>query len=292
MRAAYGDIINTILMPYQTVIHKAPLADLEKEIIYARLKGDLEERSAYCILHHPDPADPVQVQMLRKTLSFDINPLPAGFDPRQARLVVTDMDSTLVAIETIDEIGAMLGIKPQVAAITEAAMRGELDFPSALKQRVALLKGLSVAALQRVYDERLRLNPGGEKLLACLKQKGIPIALVSGGFSFFTEQLKEAWQLDYTLSNVLEIDNGRLTGRVLGAIVGADAKAEFLLSLCRKLAIEPSQAVAVGDGANDLKMLKEAGLSIAYHAKPKVQEAAHAVLNHTDLEGICHLLRL
>jgi phosphoserine phosphatase len=200
------------------------------------------------------------------------------------------MDSTLINIECIDEIADFIGVKPQVAAITAAAMRGEIDFETSLTRRVALLEGLDAHALEHVYHERLRLNPGAESLLAGLRTREIHFALVSGGFTFFTQRLKERLQIDSTLANELEIVAGRLTGRVLGTIVGAQGKAGFLTRLCKELGITPEQAIAVGDGANDLQMMQAAGLSVAYHAKPAVQAQAAIALNASGLDAILALL--
>lgn len=205
-------------------------------------------------------------------------------------LVVMDMDSTLINIECIDEIADMQGLKPQVAEITEAAMRGELDFAESLRRRVALLKGLDESALQRVYDERLQLNPGAEEMLAALKKHGIKTLLVSGGFVFFTERLKARLGLDFAHANTLEIAQGKLTGRVLGAIVDAQAKADFLIQTREALGLHVSQVVAMGDGANDLKMMSAAHVGIAYHAKPVVRKQASYALNFVGLDGLCPLL--
>lgn len=233
-----------------------------------------------------------QLDALRTNYHFDINILPEGFDPMAIQLLITDMDSTLINIECIDEIADFIGVKPQVAAITEAAMRGEIDFETSLRQRVSLLRGLEVSALDRVYEDRLRLNHGAEIMLNRLKQQGIKTALVSGGFTFFTERLKKRLDLDFTMANVLEEHNGLLTGEVVGEICGAKAKADFLLSHCELLNISPSHVIAMGDGANDLLMMNEAGLSIAYHAKPTVQNQATSTLNYSGLEGVLGLLQL
>lgn len=232
-----------------------------------------------------------EVSLLRKRYDFDINVLPAGFDPKQCKLLVMDMDSTLISIECIDEIADCLGIKPQVSAITEAAMRGELDFEASLRQRVKLLAGLPVEMLETVYQQRLQLNPGAEIMLAGLKRLGIKTALVSGGFTFFTERLQKRLNLDFTQANVLAEQDGKLTGEVVGAVCGARAKADFLLARCQDLKIQPNQAIAMGDGANDLLMMNEAGLSIAYHAKPTVQQQAMTALNYSGLEGVLGLLQ-
>ena len=255
-----------------------------------RLGGALEQRADHYRVHGNRMPAPALLDELRATLPCDINPLPAGFDPARARLLVTDMDSTLINIECIDEIADFAGLKPQVAAITEAAMRGELNFEQSLLRRVALLAGRDASALEQVYQERLRPHPGADVMLAGLAARGIKTALVSGGFTYFAERLRVRLQLDFARANTLEIVDGKLTGRVLGSIVGAEAKREFLRELCRELGIAPAQAVAMGDGANDLLMMQAAGLSVAYHAKPKVQAAAHTALNHCTQAGVLALL--
>lgn len=206
-------------------------------------------------------------------------------------LVVMDMDSTLISIECIDEIADMQGLKPQVAEITESAMRGEIEFAESLRRRVALLEGLDEGALQRVYDERLRLNPGAEFMLAELQKRGIKTLLVSGGFTFFTERLKARLNLDYAQSNTLEIIGGKLTGKVLGDILDAQGKADWLNHVREELGLTKAQVIAIGDGANDLKMMSEAGAGIAYHAKPVVRTQATFALNHVGLEGVIALLQ-
>lgn len=205
-------------------------------------------------------------------------------------LLVMDMDSTLINIECIDEIADMHGLKTQVAAITAAAMRGELDFAQSLRRRVALLKGLPESALQRVYDQRLQLNPGAETMLNKIKELGIKTLLVSGGFTFFTERLKTRLSLDYAQANTLEIIDGHLTGKLIGDIVDAQAKADWLNHMRLALNLEPQQVIAIGDGANDLKMLAQASVSIAYHAKPIVRSQADFALNFVGLDGLLALL--
>lgn len=204
-------------------------------------------------------------------------------------LVVMDMDSTLISIECIDEIADMCDLKPQVAAITESAMRGEIEFAESLRQRVALLAGLDESALQRVIDERLQLNPGAQQWINTCKQHGIVTMLVSGGFDFFAERVQAMTGLDYVQANSLEIIDGKLTGRVLGHIVDAQAKADYLISLRGKLGLKKEQVIAIGDGANDLKMMAAAGVGIAYHAKPVVHQQATYALNYCGLDGVIHL---
>ena len=207
-------------------------------------------------------------------------------------LLVMDMDSTLINIECIDEIADMHGLKPQVARITESAMRGEIEFSQSLKMRVALLEGLDESALLRVYEERLRLNPGAESLVAACKQFGIRTLLVSGGFDFFADRAKTLAGLDYAHANKLEIINGKLTGKIIGDVLDAQSKADWLIRLRDELGLQPAQTIAVGDGANDLKMMSVAGIGIAYHAKPVVQSQATYALNHVGLDGIVGMLSL
>ncbi len=216
--------------------------------------------------------------------------IAAGRSLADVRLVAMDMDSTLITIECIDEIADMQGLKPQVSEITEAAMRGELDFSESLRRRVALLAGLDAGALQRVYDERLRISPGGEAMLNAVQAAGIKTLLVSGGFTFFTERLGARLGLDYTHANVLEIADGKLTGRVVGGIVDAEEKKRTVERVCAELGISPSQAVVMGDGANDLRMMGIAGLSVAFRAKPVVRAQADVALNFSGLDGLLTIL--
>ena len=217
--------------------------------------------------------------------------VPDGQTLESFGLVVMDMDSTLISIECIDEIADMQGLKPQVAAITESAMRGEIEFAESLRRRVALLRGLEETALQRAYDERLRLNPGAEKLISTLKTNGIRTLLVSGGFSYFTERLKNHLGLDEAHGNLLEVLDGRLTGQVLGEILDAQGKADWLTRTRDRLGLSRQQVIAIGDGANDLGMMAAAGVAIAYHAKPVVRQQADYALNHAGLDGVLNLFR-
>ena len=204
-------------------------------------------------------------------------------------LVAMDMDSTLVSIESIDEIADLKGVKPQVAEITACTMRGEIDFAESLTRRTALLQGLDQSALQQVYDERLKLNPGAERMLQRMKSLGIRTLLISGGFTFFTDRLRERLGIDYSAANTLEIVDGKITGKVLGEIIGAQGKADVLTRVTDELGLKRSQVIAIGDGANDLKMLAGAGISIAYHAKPIVQQEATYSFNHIGLDGVINL---
>ncbi len=245
----------------------------------------------YCRLSLSEDVSNKTIAFLRSHLDCDINALPSRFDPRQVRLLVTDMDSTLIGIECIDEIADYLGVKEKVAQITAAAMRGDIDFNTSLRQRVALLAGLKAEVLEKVYRERLYTNPGAETLVAELQQRGIRTALVSGGFTFFTTRLQARLGLDYALANELDIDaSGCLTGKVLGDIVDGQRKARYLGEICQQLGVNDRAAIAVGDGANDLPMMARAGLSVAYHAKSAVQLKADCALNYSGLDAIVHLL--
>jgi phosphoserine phosphatase len=204
-------------------------------------------------------------------------------------LVAMDMDSTLLAIESIDEIADMQGIKAQVAEITQRTMRGEIVFAESLRQRTALLKDLDQDALQYVYDHRVRLSPGAEKMLQRMKSAGLKTMVISGGFTFFTERIKSRLSLDYAAANTLDIQDGKLTGKVLGEIIGAHGKAEVLNKVREELGLKREQLIAIGDGANDLGMMEAAGVSIAYHAKPVVQARATYAINYVGLDGIANL---
>ena len=207
------------------------------------------------------------------------------------RVLVMDMDSTLITIECIDEIADMQGLKSEVAEITEAAMRGELDFRDSLMKRVALLEGLDASALDQVFEQRLKLSKGANTLLQAMKAAGLRTVLVSGGFTYFTERLQQSLPLDLTRANLLEVSHGKLTGRVMGDIIDAQAKRRTVEEECTALGVSTSAAIVIGDGANDLDMMSVAGLSVAYRAKPVVQQKASIALNFSGLDGILNLFR-
>ncbi len=206
-------------------------------------------------------------------------------------MIAFDMDSTLINIECVDEIADAAGRKAEVAAITEAAMRGEIaDYKESLRRRVALLEGVGIDHLEQVYRERLRLNPGAQNLVEACRAHGLKLLLVSGGFTYFTDRICERLSLDYSRSNVLAIENGKLTGKLVdqpwGDICDGAEKRRMLLATCAELGIAPYQSIAVGDGANDLPMMGEAGLSVAYHAKPKVREQAMVAIDQGGLDRL------
>ena len=207
------------------------------------------------------------------------------------RLIAFDMDSTLINIECVDEIADAAGRKAEVSAITEAAMRGEItDFKDSLRRRVALLKGVTVADMEAVYRERLRLNPGAEELMQACRAAGLKTLLVSGGFTFFADRVRARLEMDFARSNQLEIDNGVLTGRLVdqswGDICDGAEKRRTVLEVASLLGITPAQCIAVGDGANDLPMMGAVGLSVAYHAKPTVREKATVAINEGGLDRL------
>lgn len=215
---------------------------------------------------------------------------------RDFRLIAFDMDSTLINIECVDEIADAAGRKAEVAAITEAAMRGEItDFKESLRRRVALLAGVPLAHLERIYRERLRLNPGAAELILACKAAGLKVLLVSGGFTFFTDRLRKQLALDFVRSNALEVVDGRLTGRLQpqpwGDICDGAEKRRTLLEVCSLIGCTPQQAIAVGDGANDVPMLGAAGLAVAYHAKPVVREHAHIVIDDGGLDRLLEIVQ-
>ena len=223
-----------------------------------------------------------------------------GFSPplslNHFKLIAFDMDSTLINIECIDEIADSVGLKEEVAAITEATMRGEItDFKTSLRRRVALLKGVSVKDMERVYAERLQLNPGAAELVTACKKAGMTVLLVSGGFTFFANRVARTLAIDYTKANELEVIDGVLTGELVaqswGDICDGEEKRKTLLDHCALLGIAPSQSIAVGDGANDLPMMSVAGLSVAYHAKPKVREQAMVAINEGGLDRLLEVLK-
>jgi phosphoserine phosphatase len=213
------------------------------------------------------------------------------------KLIAFDMDSTLINIECVDEIADAVGRKAEVAAITEAAMQGKItDYKESLRQRVALLKGVTLAQMDHIYQERLRLNPGAADLVAACKQAGLKVLLVSGGFTHFTDRIREQLGIDFTRANQLEFADGALTGRMVdqawGDICDGNEKRVMLLHTCAQLGIDPSQAIAMGDGANDLPMMGVAGLSVAYHAKPAVRDFAKVSIESGGLDRLLSLMQL
>jgi len=271
------------------IVQGASLADAHLRDLAALSGAQRSERlgDAACRLYAAQPHADIAAYCARARLDFAF--VPPGRRLADMRLLAIDMDSTLITIECIDEVADLAGLKAEVSAITAAAMAGELDYAQSLRRRVALLQGLEESALARVYDERLRLSPGAETLIAAARHAGLKTLLVSGGFSFFTDRLKMRLGLDYSTSNTIEIEGGRLTGRVIGDIVDAAGKAAALRARRDELGIAKSAAIAIGDGANDLAMMAEAGVSIAYRAKPLTRGKADYALDYCGLDAVLNL---
>ena len=263
-------------------------------------RGDIE---ALSLLVKPGAVEPVAphafrlrramknegVAALCEARRIDHAWIPEGRRFADLKLVAMDMDSTLISIECIDELGDLAGRKTEIAGITAQAMRGEIEYRESLRRRVRALAGLPETGLAEIYEKRLTLTPGAEALVGACKKHGVKLLLVSGGFTFFTERLKQRLGLDYTISNVLEVKDGKLSGELLGDIVDADAKAAKFVSVLQQLGGTKEQSVAIGDGANDLKMMAEAGLSVAFHAKPVVRAQADCAINWCGLDAVVNL---
>jgi len=279
----------------QQLILQAPTLDglvIEKIAALAQANGVQVLGHHVVRLMDVDVSTRADVVQVCETLGIDAAFLDRIDAFTDCKVLASDMDSTLINIECIDEIADMAGRKAQVAAITEAAMRGEItDFAQSLRQRVALLAGVPQAVLQRVYDERLRLNPGAQALIQAARRAGLKTLLVSGGFTFFTDKLQQRLGLDQTRANVLEIVDGKLSGRVLGEIVDGQAKAHAVRTLMQETGAAPRQTLVLGDGANDLAMMALAHYSVAYRAKPIVRSQARYALNVSTLDGVLHWFR-
>ena len=275
-----------------TLVLSAALGNLSDDAVIAA--GKILERAPHwlspgtaCEFQIADPAILTAVRTALGDRKVDANVVANAH--RKKRLLIADMDSTIIGCECIDEIADYAGVKPQIAAITERAMRGEIPFESALRERVALLKGMPQATLDRVYAERVRLNDGARILVQTMNAMGAKTALISGGFTFFTERVAEAAGFVANRANVLCVEDGKLAGTVREPILGREAKLQSLVALAHEAGIDMKETLAIGDGANDLGMITAAGLGLAYRAKPIVAEAAHARLDHSDLSAALYL---
>lgn len=246
--------------------------DIACDLVFARIEPEIAESLARIALE-----------------DFAIDCVAQDADGRQKRMLISDMDSTIITVECIDEIAAFADVKDKVAVITERAMRGEIDFPSALTERVALLAGLSETILQRVYDERVKFMPGARELVMTMRAHGAYTLLVSGGFDFFTSRVRDAMGFHADSANRLEITSGKLTGQVIPPILDKNSKLQMLMKASAENTISLANVLAVGDGANDVPMLLAAGLGVAYHAKPIVQQSARARINHCDLTALLYM---
>jgi len=250
----------------------------------------LSDRHVFDLLFDGDPTEALKdarAVVASTSIKADVNLIATA--KRRKKLLVADMDSTIINVECLDELADMAGLKPQIAAITERAMRGELEFEAALRERVGMLKGLSLSALEKTYAERVRLNPGAKSLLATMRAHGAHTMLVSGGFGYFTQRVSQAAGFHVERGNTLLDDGENLTGEVGTPILGRQAKLDALEEAAAHLKIDFAETLAVGDGANDLAMIQRAGLGVAYHAKPVVAEAAGAAINHNDLTALLYL---
>jgi len=275
-----------------TLVLTAALGNLDDDAVIAAAKivsGTPHWLSpgTACEFQVSDPAIVTAVRAALDGRKVDANVVPNAH--RKKRVLIADMDSTIIGCECIDEIADYAGVKPQIAAITERAMRGEIPFEGALRERVALLKGLPEATLKRVYAERVRLNDGARILVQTMNRAGAKTALISGGFTFFTSRVAEAAGFATQKANVLEVESGKLAGTVREPILGREAKLQSLVALAHESGIDMKDTLAIGDGANDLGMITAAGLGIAYRAKPIVAGAAHARLDHGDLSAVLYL---
>ncbi len=268
-------------------------ADIERIAALANAGGVQEVGPTHVRILDIDPAGLEEALAICRQRRIDAACLDRLVPLRSCKLLAMDMDSTLVNIECIDEIADMAGRKAEVAAITEAAMRGEIaDFSESLRRRVALLRGVPESALQKVFDERLALNPGAERLIEVARASGLHTLLVSGGFTYFTERLRRGLGLAEAHSNTLEIVDGVITGRVLGDIVDGQAKADYVAQAAARLGASREQIIVVGDGANDLRMMAHAEYSVAYRAKPAVRAQARFTLDYSPLDAILNWFRL
>jgi phosphoserine phosphatase len=277
-------------MPLDLVLHGAAvptwLLDRLRHLTGARAVETRPPQSLRLrsVTPHPD------VKPLCQHEKLDFAYIASGRRLSDYGLLAMDMDSTLITIECIDEVADFAGKKPEVSAITESAMRGEIDYTESLRQRVALLAGLPESTLGRVFDERLRLSPGAPELLAAARAAGLKTMVVSGGFTYFTSRLQKELGLDYAFSNVLEVRDGKLTGSVIGDVVDARGKARHVARVRAELGLTKSQVITIGDGANDLLMMAESELSVAFHAKPVAREEAAVALNFSGLDGLLAVL--
>jgi len=270
------------------VIQGEEVATADLKALHAIARGTGIERigeDAFRIAK-ADPASKPEVAAHCAKAKLDWGFVAGGRKLADFALLAMDMDSTLISIECIDEIADFAGRKAQVAAVTAAAMRGEIDWPESLRRRVKALAGLEASALEAVYSQRLRFNPGAERLLAAARREGVKTLLVSGGFTYFTDRVRGQLGFDYAYSNVLDVEGAKIKGTVSGPLVDAQGKAGHVARLKRELGIARERVLAIGDGANDLLMMAEAGTSVAYHAKPVVKEKADYALDYVGLEGV------
>ena len=263
------------------IIHSQDLSLAQK--LSLSLKGELEQRKKHFRIH---TSNNFNLAHLRELNKVDLNLISETFNFSEVRLLVSDMDSTLITIETIDEIAKVAGMSNEVTEITEQAMLGNLDFTESFKKRVSILSGINISSFENVYNNHLQLSPGVPELIKSFKSLGIKSAIVSGGLVYFAERLKSQLGLDTFQANNVEINNNCLTGKVLGKVIDASEKANYIYELCELYLLETDQVIAIGDGANDLEMMKIAGISVAYRAKPVLEEKCDIVINYSGLDSV------
>ena len=269
-------------MTIQTlIVHEHNIETAKK--IALHINGELEARKSHYRVHTKSN---FEIENLRSHHSVDLNIFDQGFDYDNIKLMVSDMDSTLISIETIDEVARQVGLSNEVSFITEEAMQGELDFSESFKKRLSILKGVGTESFNEVYKNKMELNPGASELVKFLKSIKIKTALVSGGINFFAEKVSDVLGIDTYRANDVEIKNEALTGKVIGAVVDAKAKANYIEELCNYYGLSPKQVIAIGDGANDLEMMKLAGLSVAYHGKPILKKNCNIQINFGGLDSL------
>ena len=247
------------------------------------LDGEIETKKNHLRIHISRNFD---IHYLRASFNVDLNIFNNDFDYRQIKLMVSDMDSTLISIETIDEVAREVGLSQEISLITEKAMQGHLDFSESFKKRLSILKGVSTESFNAVYENKLKLNSGASELVNFFKSTNVKTALVSGGINYFAEKVKDQLGIDTYRANDVEINNETLTGKVVGNVVDAKAKAKYIEELCELYELKPNQVIAIGDGANDLEMMKLAGLSVAFRGKPILKKNCDIQINYGGLNSL------
>ncbi len=269
-------------MTTQTVIvHDHNLETAEKVAI--NISGEIESRKNHFRVHTKSN---FEIENLRSHNSVDLNIFDQGFDYDKIKLMVSDMDSTLISIETIDEVARHVGLSNEVSLITEEAMQGHIDFSESFKKRLSILKGARTKSFNEIYENKLKLNPGARELVNFFKSNNIKTALVSGGINYFADKVKKQLEIDTYRANEVEIKNESLTGRVVGEVIDSKAKASYIDELCEHYELDTNQVIAIGDGANDLEMMKLAGLTVAYHGKPILKKNCDIQINYGGLDSL------
>ena len=261
------------------IVHSNELKTAEK--VALMINGEIEIKNNHFRIHS---LTNFEIENLRPMVEVDLNMLDQSFDYNNIQLMVSDMDSTLISIETIDEVASEVGLSEEVSLITEEAMQGHLDFSESFKKRLSILKGTASESFHEVYKNKMMLNPGASELVNFFKSINIKTALVSGGINYFAEKVKERLDIDSFRANDVEIINGALTGKLIGRVIDAKAKAEYIEELCKHYDLQSKQVIAIGDGANDLEMMKLAGLSVAYHSKPILKKYCDIQINFGGLD--------